>query len=175
MKSKSKMENEKNRDDAESSADEDDKITVGGINLKVLTVSSNNKDETITTFSIKDRMAAWKGAAEIQSSQVDEPSVSVTRKISNKDTWIKKKKGRKESSSTKKKQAVGSRKEELLTKFDNNSKNWISAHKSMSQVTPIINTTNTEQIDNSKKVRRREDLIAQFEANSLSWMKSTGR
>ena len=164
------MENEKNRDDAESS-DSDDKITVGGINLKVLSVSSNNKDETITTFSVKDRMAAWKESAQIQSSRVDESSSSVSRKIGNKDTWIKKKKGRKESSSTKKKQAVD-RKEELLAKFDSNSKNWMSTHKSMTKITPITNTTDTEQIN---KVGRREDLIAQFEANSLSWMNSTGR
>ena len=164
--------NGKDRDDAESS-DEDDKITVGGINLKVLSLSSNNKEETITTFSVKDRMAAWRGAAE-QSSRVDESSSSVSRKIGNKDTWIKKKKGRKESSSTKKKQAVD-RKEELLAKFDSNSKNWISTHKSMTKITPITNTTDTEQVNNFKKVGRREDLIAQFEANSLSWMKSMGR
>ena len=124
----------KDRDNAESSdEDEDDKITVGVINLTVLSLSSNNKDETITTFSVKDRMAAWKGVA--ASSRVDESSVS--RKISNKDTWIKKKKGRKESSSTKKKQAVD-RKEELLAKFNANSQNWISAHKSMTQITPIL-------------------------------------
>ena len=172
MKSEIKMENEKNRDDAESStSDEDDTITVGGINLKVLSLTSNNKEETITTFSVKDRMAAWKGAAEC--SQADEPSVSVSRKIGNKDTWIKKKKGRKESSSTKKKQAAvdRNRKEELLAKFDSNSKNWISTHKSMTKITPITNTTDTE----INKVGRREDLIAQFEANSLSWMNSTGR
>lgn len=161
---------DRDRDDVESS-DKDDKITVGGINLKVLSLTSNNKEETITTFSVKDRMAAWRGAADsIQSSQVDEPSVS--RKIGKKDTWIKKKKGRKVSSSTKKKQAVD-RKEELLAKFNANSQNWISSHKSMSQITPVTITPDTKQINNSKKVGRREDLIAQFEANSLSWMKST--
>ena len=168
----------KDRDDAGSSTstsdtdddeDDNDKITVGGINLKVLSLTSNNKEETITTFSVKDRMAVWKGAADsIQSSRVDESSVS--RKISNKDTWIKKKKGRKES--TRKKQAVDSRKEELLAKFDNNSKNWIK--KSMTQITPVT-TLGTEQVNNPKKVGRREDLIAHFEANSLSWMNSTGR
>ena len=83
-----------------------------------------------------------------------------------------KEEGRKESSSTKKKQAVD-RKEELLAKFDSNSKNWIK--KSMTKITPITNTTDTEQINNPKKVGRRGDLIAQFEANSLSWMNSTGR
>jgi hypothetical protein len=167
----------KARDDAESSdEDEDDKITVGGINLKVLSLTSNNKEETITTFSVEDRMAAWKGVAadSIQSSRVDvEPLVS--RKIGKEDTWIKRKKGRKESSSTKKKQAVD-KKEELLAKFNANSQNWISAHKSMTQITPVTNTiTDTEQVNNFKKAGRREDLIAQFEANSLSSMKSTGR
>ena len=45
----------------------------------------------------------------------------------------------------------------------------------MTKITPITNTTDTEQINNPKKVGRRGDLIAQFEANSLSWMNSTGR
>ena len=119
-------------------------------------------------------MTVWKRTADsVQSSWVDESSLS--RKIGNKDAWIKKRKGRKESSSMKKKKKAVDRKEELLAKFEANSKNWISSHKSMTQITPITNTNNTEQINNSKKVGRHEELIAQFEANSLSWMKSTRR
>ena len=127
--------------------------------VRELSISTNNKQETITTFNMRDRLAKFQ--------QTSSPQVAQT--VTKDD----------DDSSDDSDEANKFKKSRRLKKLARKYENTANPDAGKSKPSPVYVKVKVKDSSSSsttkKKVGRRDALLAQFETNSKAWMKSADK